>query len=172
MIGYAYSFKEVLVINSKKTDLDIGLRLYFDNGILKGELADVFNEGIPDNCDEEIKEILFRDNLECFKYDKNVVLIPYVSGSWKMIKDSVSEACLWLAGQVGISCPGDPLKLDRGDILENLYIYEGNNLLFNISGDVCDRCVAYCVESNFPLDSRSIIWPEQIDKAMKKWEKM
>lgn len=173
IIAYAYSFKEVLITNSKsQTDLDVPLRLYFDNGQLKAEQLGLLKDSIPDYLPEDIKEILFRDNIEPIKFDKNSALIPYISGTWKQIKEEVSEVCLWKAGKVGISCPGDPLKLDRSDILENLYIYEGNKLLYYLTGDVCDRCVAYCVQQDFPLDSRSFIWPDDIDKAMRKWEKM
>lgn len=171
IIAYAYSFKEVLLINSE-TDLDVVLRLYFDNGQLKAEQSDLLKESIPDDIPEYMKEILFRDNIEPIMFDKNIVLIPYISGTWKQIKEGVSEVCLWKAGKEGISCAGDPLKLDRSYILNNLYIYEGKKLLYYLTGDVRDRCVAYCVQQDFPLDSRSFVWPDDIDKAMKKWEKM
>lgn len=175
IIGYAYSFGEVLIANpdSHGTDLDIVIRLYFDNNKLKAELSDSLKNDIPDDLCEEERDMVFNEIIYNHTVNKQVVFVPYVSGSWTQIKDTVSEACLWIAGQGDLdSIQNDPLKLDNDYLLDNLYVFEGETLLYNLSGDVCDRCVAYCVEQGFPLYSRSIIWPDDIDKAMKKWEKM
>ncbi len=165
IIGHAYSFGKVLVPNSE--DLMTADRFYFEEGVFKSSLDDLLKE------DDEPIVGSPRARIMDLQFKKHNVLIPYVSGTWKEIKDVVSEACLWIAGQGSADLTQtDPLKLDKIDILEELRIYEGSNWLFSLNGDVCDRCVGYCIELYFPLPSRILIFPEDIDKAMKKWEKM
>jgi len=169
IIGYAYSFGEVLVLNNTKleTHKDDADRIYFEEGVLKSSFDDLLKDETEYTVGSPLGRILD------LKSEKNKVLIPYASGTWKEIKDVVSEACLWIAGQGSADLTEtDPLKLDKIDILRELRIYEDSNWLFSLNGDVCDRCVGYCIELYFPLPSRSLIFPEDIDKAMKKWEKM
>ncbi len=164
IIGYAYSFGEVLVLNDG--ELNTADRFYFEEGVFKSSLDDLLKEDTECTVGSPASRIM---DLQC---EKHTVLIPYISGTWKEIKDIVSEACLWIAGQGDAEITQtDPLKLDRIDILRELQIYEGSNWLFSLNGDVCDRCVGYRGELHFPLPSRSLIFPEDIDKAMKKWEK-
>ncbi len=175
IIGHAYSHGEVLVLNNDdlKTHKKEAYRFYFEEGVLKSSLDDIVKEDSEDESLVNYPEDSPRAGFEYFKLDEHDVLIPYVSGTWKEIKDAVSEACVWIGGQGTLeNTQSDPLKFDKFNILHELRIYEGSDLLLTLRGDVPTNCVGYSFGLRSLLPRTSFISPEKIDKAMKKWEKM